>query len=107
MMDTRFIVLTSLNEDEEAPKDACLIVIEKHQLMKEFADYLERNSMLSVYSVRKVGRFYYSFGTFFDCAVLEVSLKENVQTTDLRITCEQVAIAETYSFLQSKAKILG
>ena len=95
-----FIVFSSLNEDEEAPKNSCIIALDTQKNLTEFADYLEQNSMLSVYSVRKLERFFFTVGTFFDCGVLEVHLKEDIESADYRITCEQVAIAETFSFLQ-------
>ena len=98
-----FIVFTSLNEDEDAPKQSCIIAMDTQNGLTEFADYLEKNSMLSVYSIKRLKRFFFTVGTFFDCGVLEVHLKEDIESTDYRITCEQVAIAETFSFLQRSA----
>lgn len=98
-----FFVFSSLNEEEDAPEKACVIVLNTQKVLTEFADYLEANTMLSVYSIRKLDRFYFTFGTFFDCGVLEVHLKEDIESNGYRITSEQVAIAETYSFFQQQA----
>ena len=98
-----FIVLSSLNEEEDAPKQSCLIVLDQSKGLTEFADYLENNSLLSVYSIRKLDRYFFTVGTFFDCGVLEVHLKES-ESIGSRLACEQVAIAETYSYLHRLAE---
>lgn len=99
----QFLVLTSLNEEEDAPKNACHIVLETQDNLTEFADYLEQNTLLSVYSVRRLDRFFCTIGTFYHCGVLEVHLKEEMESAGYSITSEQVAIAETYSYLHRTA----
>ena len=98
-----FIVFSSLNEAEDAPKNGCVIVLDTQDQVNEFADHLEKHTLLSVHSVRKMDYFYFTVGTFYGCSVLEVHLKEDVESTDFRITSEQVAIAETYSYFQQLA----
>lgn len=98
-----FIVFSSLNEAEDAPKKGCVIVLGTQQHLNEFADHLEKNTLLSVDSVRRLESFYFTVGTFYRCGVLEVHLKEDMGSTDFLISCEQVAIAETYSYFQQLA----
>lgn len=98
-----FIVFSSLNEAEDAPKNGCIIVLGTQQHLNEFADHLETHTLLSVDSVRRLESFYFTVGTFYHCGVLEVHLKEEMESTDFSITCEQVAIAETFSYFEQLA----
>lgn len=98
-----FLVFSSLNEAEDAPQGGCVIALATQEHLTEFADYLEKNTLLSVHSIRRLDHFYFTVGTFFSCGVLEVHLKDEIESTDFRVSCEQVAIAETYSFFQQKA----
>lgn len=97
-----FVVLTSLNEDEEKPKDSCVIVVDTKDVT-DFVRYLDEHTMLSVYSVRKMEHFFFTIDSFYQCCVIEVSLKEDVGNAGRMTTCEQVAIAETYSFLHRQS----
>ena len=59
-----FIVFSSLNEAEDAPKNGCIIVLGTQQHLNEFADHLETHTLLSVDSVRRLDSFYFTVGTF-------------------------------------------
>lgn len=97
-----FIVMPLLQNDEmeQDPRKGCLIIINSQDRLAEFADYLEKNSLLSVTSLRREQRFFFTVGSFYSCGVLEVHLKEDVERANHFVDCEQIAIAETYSYLR-------
>lgn len=96
-MIAKFFVFSSPDEQEEDQPKTCFIVIDTQEKMAEFADHLERDTILSVLSIVKHQEFYYTFGSFLYCTVLEVHIKEDAAS--LAASCEQIALAETYSYL--------
>ena len=99
-----FIVLTSLIDEEEEHKDACLIVLDTQKDVEKFADYLERETLLTVDELRKVPYFYFTYDRFVSCSVLKVSIKDEITFKPVITSIEQVAIAETYSFYKNLEK---
>lgn len=96
-MITNFFVFTSPHEQEEDQPKTCFIAIDTQDKMTEFADHLEKDTLLSVLSIVKHREFFYTFGSLLYCTVLEVHIKE--EAAALQASCEQIAIAETYSYL--------
>lgn len=101
MTKPEFLVLSSLHEDEEKNYKTCYIVLDYCKEPAAFADYLEKETLLSVESYRKVTEFFFTFGRYFECFAFEVRIKED--SSNYRLELEQVAIAETYSYLSKKA----
>ena len=93
----KFFVFSSPNEQEEDQPKTCFIVVDTQEKMTDFADHLEKNTMLSVLSIIKHREFFYTFGSLLYCTVLEVHIKE--EAAPLHASCEQIAIAETYTYL--------
>ena len=99
-----FVVLTSLIDDEEEQKDACLIVLDTQKDVEKFADYLERETLLTVDELHRLSHFYFTYDRFYNCSVLKVSIKDEISFQPAITSVEQVAIAETYSFYKSQEK---
>ena len=100
----KFIVFSSpLEKDDEKQYETCFILVETQDKIAEFADYLEKNTLLSVDSYVKKDRFYFTFGSFLFCTVLEVHFKEE-ETAKFGVnSLVHIAIAETYSYLSRLA----
>ena len=103
MTKPEFLVVSSLHEDEEKSYKTCYIVMDYCKDPATFADYLEKNTLLSVEGYEKRFEFFFTFGRFFECVVFEVRIKEDNENSGYRIELEQIAIAETYSYLSQKA----
>lgn len=102
-MKTIFFVLSSLYDEDTVPQGLCHIVLENQEQLIPLADFLEKETPLTVFALKRLDNFFYTVGTFTRCGVLEVHLKDDVRSADLDITCEQIAIAETYSFFAKQA----
>lgn len=105
MTKPEFLVVSSLHEDEEKNYKTCYILLDYCKNPAEFADYLEKNTLLSVDGYEKRTEFFFTFGRFFECVAFEVHVKEESENSGYRIELEQIAIAETYSFLSRKAVV--
>ena len=105
MTKPEFLVVSSLHEDEEKNYKTCYILLDYCKNPAEFADYLEKNTLLSVDGYEKRTEFFFTFGRFFECVGFEVHVKEESENSGYRIELEQIAIAETYSFLSRKAVV--
>ena len=103
MTKPEFLVVSSLHEDEEKNYETCYIVLDYCKNPADFTDYLEKNTLLSVDGYEKRTEFFFTFGRFFECVAFEVRIKEENANNGYRIELEQIAIAETYSYLAQKA----
>ncbi len=100
-----FFVFSSPVENEENPnQESCFIAIDIREGINEFCDYVEKNTLLAVDGYRKMGYFFFTFDRYTNCYLVEVHLKEESDQLCV-ISCEQVAVAETYAFLSQRAVI--
>ena len=96
-----FFVFTSpLNGEEETDPRICIIVLDRQDGIEEFVDHLDKHSVLSVQSFCKRFKFFYTYGTMYNCTLIEVQVKDDAK--NMRLNCDQVAIAETYSYFATK-----
>ena len=96
----KFFVFTSPvepEEDEERVGSTCFIAIDLREGITKFIDYLEQNTLLAVESFVKKETFYYTYGSMYNGYLVEVRLKDDSKYQ--LISCEQIAVAETYAYL--------
>ncbi len=95
-----FLVFTSpIIDENEEQNNSCYIAIEGEKLdVTEFADHLDANSLLKVKGFYKLHNFFWTYGNMYHCTIFDVCLKDTANA--LRLELEQIAIAETYTYLQ-------
>lgn len=92
-----FLVFSSPIEEEYTPK-SCFIAIRMQEGIEAFVDYLEANTLLSVDCFEKRTHFFFTFDRYYECYLVQVHINEEKNSYGL-VQPEQVAIAETYSYL--------
>lgn len=94
-----FVFSSPLDREENEPK-SCFIALNIHEGITDFVDHIEQDTLLSAVSYTKKEDFFFTFDHYYSCYLVEVHLKE---TDSMQVlSCEQVAIAETYSYLSQR-----
>ncbi len=92
-----FVFSSPVEQEGNAPK-TCFIALQGLDDPAAFADHLEADTLLSVDGYEKRNDFFFTFGHYYFCSLVQVHLKEDDAACS-HLQPEQVAIAETYSYL--------
>lgn len=93
--------MSSPDGREDGGPESCVVVLPFQDKAAEYCDWIERETWLTVDSLRRVPRFFFTYGSYGRCSVVEMSVKEKWlrQKMDKACLCERLAVAETYAWL--------